>query len=487
MASRIARAVGLAMVLSCLPALPSKAQDCRDDDARVDISPAPPKGTGPAGSFPATTSSMSLAATFPRAAIAKQLENAIPRSFHFDVNSRGARAFGTPSRGPITVSIDPVNKRVSASTPVSGRVQVEKRVIIDLPLIGRINRVASVGIDVSGVITASLSPVIGPKWEVNPRLALSAKVNRAVAKTFLGDIDVTGHVQGSVGGAVNGVKGSVNAKLREAMDLRRRCERLWNEMNTVRKLSDDPPTWLRITPRRATFGQFRYTADSIESGLSLDLEARAFVQDEAPAVLKAPFRDLIVGEKPGDEFSLSLPIEIPHSVVSRQLKSQLMRGPIDLPGDVSVVITDASAHSFGDGLLLTLDFSARQGPSKSASGRLYVRGVPTLDVAADEVRLGKLALTAETRDALDENAGWLARADLPGSLSQAVAIKLRGALSRVREKATEQLDSLRTRFPREFAVKMSMTDLHVVTLAFDGDRTFAVAVARGRMSAVLRP
>jgi hypothetical protein len=75
-------------------------------------------------------SHLSLAASFPRTAIAAQLENAIPRSFHSDVNSGGVRAYGTLSREAVTVVNDVANKRVSATTRVSGRVQVEKRVVI---------------------------------------------------------------------------------------------------------------------------------------------------------------------------------------------------------------------------------------------------------------------------------------------------------------------------------------------------------------------
>ncbi len=250
--------------------------------SHVSVVPDPPTSATIPLELPATASHLSLAVTCPKTAITALLENAIPNTFQFDVNSGGARAYGSPSREPLNVAFDAAAGRVSISTRVSGKVQVEKRVKIDL-LVTKINELASVGINISGSIGATLSPAIAPSWKINPQLALSAHVDRAVASIpVIGGIDVTGHVQGPVANAVNGVKATAEVKLEQALDVRKEVERIWNEINMVHPLTDNPPTWLRITPRQATFGKFHYTNDAIDSGLALDLEMRVFVQDKAP-------------------------------------------------------------------------------------------------------------------------------------------------------------------------------------------------------------
>ena len=474
----------IAIVLAGLSACQPRAG--ADDSEPVKITPAPPKGADSPDRFPTTTSRLALAATFPKEAIAAQLEAAIPREFHFDTTSDGWRVFGTPSRGAITVEIDAAGERVTASTRVSGRVQVEKRIRVNL-LVGEINKVASVGIDVSGTIKTAMSPLISPDWDVNPRLELSTDVERAVAKTFLGDIDITGHVRGPVANALGGARGDAEARLKQVLNLRPRCEQLWGQINGVHKLSDSPPTWLRITPRQAAFGRFRYKGDSIESGLALDLLAQASVQDSPPRVVPVPLPPLHIGADLGDEFVLSLPVEIPHAMVNRQLKAELMKNPFNLPGNASLDVTDAALSSRGNRVLLAIDFRAKGEASQSASGRLYLVSVPVLDAAKDLIRLTELKLTAETRSALEKDADWIAQAEFVDSVDKSAAIELGGALKDAKAKANKELAALRTELAKEFAVNMSVTDLHVDRLSFGKDRTFAVVTAKGKMSAVLRP
>jgi hypothetical protein len=445
--------------------------------SHVNVLPDPPKRDIAAIEFPATTSHLSVIAVFPKAAIAAQLESALPKTFKFDVNSGGVRAHGSPSRGPITVVNDVTGKRVSASTPVSGRVQVEKRVIFNI----------SVGIDVSAGIRASLSPVITPKWTIDPQFGLSAQVNRAVAKTAIGDIDVTGHVQGPVTNAVNGVKGTAEAKLKEVLDVRKKVERLWSEMNSVHKLNDNPPTWLRITPRQVTFGQFRYTKDSIDSGLALDLETHVFLQDAAPDVLKSPLPDLRITGKLSDTFEISIPVEVSFSVLNEQLKAQLTKSPIDLPKDAVVAITDATISPYGAGILLTLHFSGKKGWFKSASGRLHVVGIPVLDVKKAELRVEQLEFTVETKNILVKAADWLAHASLLDAMASAAVFRLESELTKSKAKANEELDRLKKSLPKEIGANVTVTEISVDRLAFAEERALVLVKVKGKMSAQLKP
>jgi hypothetical protein len=168
--------------------------------SQIVVLPAAPTGQAAPPSIPPTTSYLSANVSMSDAAIAAELEKVVPKSFHFDVRG-DARVYGTPSRGAVSVHINPGGSQVVVSMPVGGRIQVEKRIAI-------VN--ASVGIDVSGGIDASFSPVVQPNWTVNPQLNLNAHLNRAVAKTTFGDIDITGHVQGAVGGAMNGARGAID-------------------------------------------------------------------------------------------------------------------------------------------------------------------------------------------------------------------------------------------------------------------------------------
>jgi|GEM_PF-3882899 len=317
----------------------------------------------------ATMSHVSAPVTVLTSDIAAALEKAIPKSFPFD--TRGdAHVYGNPSRGQITVANDVSAKRGSATTRVFGRVQVEKKV-------GAVNAV--VGIDVTGSISATFAPTITKNWKINPQLQLSAHVDSAVAKTAVGDIDITGRVQGPVSDALNRDKSKIEDGLATKLNVRNDAENLWNTMNGVFRVADNPPTWLRITPRSVTLANFRYAPTAIESGLTIGLETQFFLQDTPPKVLKSPLPDPSIADRLPDDFDLSIPVEIAHAVINDQLTKESSKKPFDLGEGAWVEVTGARADAYGAGILLTVDFTGKKGLIKSASGRLYIVGVPVFD------------------------------------------------------------------------------------------------------------
>jgi len=454
--------------------------------SHVTIIPDPPTATTAPVELPATASHASVTIKAPKAAIVEQLDHSIPKTYKFDVNSAGVRAYGSPSRGPIDVQIDRVAKRVSGSTHFSGKVQVEKKVKVDV-LFGEIDKLISVGADISGEITISLSPVIATTWTINPHLDLSVKVDKAVAKTPVGDINVTGLVQGAIADQLNDVKRTVEGKLKETLDVRKKADRLWTEIDSAHKLKEDPATWLRITPRQVAFGQFHYLDDSIDSGLGIDLDTHVFLQETAPEVIKTPLPDLNVSGPISDDFTLSIPIDVSYAEINQQLKAQLIKAEINLPQDARVTIIDATITPYGDGIMLTVDFSGKRGWFNWASGRLYVVGIPVLDAAKAELRLDKLDFTTETRSILLKAADWLVHETLLNTIKSAAVIKLDDHLKEATQKANSELDTLKARLPKEVGANVTVTQINLERLVFAKDRAFIIVTAKGKMSARLEP
>jgi Domain of unknown function (DUF4403) len=444
------------------------------------LPPPPPEKAISQITLQATRSIVSVPVSLPTKAIAAVLEGPtpgkgpIPGTFPFD-SKNGARAYGSPSRGPITVTADVARKRVVVSTPVSGRVQVEKTVVVR----------ASVGIDVSGSITASFSPVVAPDWTIQPHLELAVHINNAVAKTAIGDIGVTGLVQGGVNSAVNGIKPSVEGALAKALQVRPGAEALWNRINDAYRLAENPPTWLRITPRTVAFANFRYTPDVIESGLALALETHVFLQDAKPELLKAPLTNLAIVDKLPDDFELSIPAEVSYAAINQQLKSELSKGRFNLPDNAWVEVNGATVEPYGEGVLLTVDFRGKKGLMKSASGRLYIVGVPVFDAAKAELRVDKLEYTAETESLLLSNVEWLAHSKLLDAMKNAAVLNLGGEMEKAKTTANEALDKLKTQLPKEIGANVAVTAVRIDRLAFTKERAFVVVNAKGKMSARL--
>jgi hypothetical protein len=405
---------------------------------KISIMPAPPTSMAGRIELPRTSSHLSVAVDCPKTAIAASLETAIPKVLKVDLSRDGARAYGSPSREPLQVAIETQASRLSVSTQVLGHVQVEKRVKIDL-LVGHIDQLASVGIDVSGNISVAASPAIARNWTITPQSALTARVNKAVAHIkipLVGDIgvDVMGHVQGAVDDALKGAKEATEAKLKESLDVRKHVEPVWNQMNAVHKLADDPPTWLVITPRHVTFAGFHYGNDAIMSGLDLGLDTDVFVQDDAPEVAKVPLPELHIGGAVSDEFELSIPIEISYDALNERIRAQLPKQPLSLPHQASVELRGATVASYRDGVVVTIDFIGKRG-RLSASGKLYIVGLPVFDVGKSELRLEHVDFSSETKSLLLKVANWLAHATILNAIESAAVFKLDTQLKRAIERA----------------------------------------------------
>ncbi len=448
---------------------------------QVSILPNPPLRTGNTLTPASTTSHVSIVVNCSREALVDQLEGAIPRSFQFDTNSDGFRAYGNPSRSDLQITIDPVGRSLSASTSVAGRVQVEKRVKIDL-LVTKIDELASVDVDVTGTIRAFASPEITESWSVQPNFDLTGQVSRAEARIkHIGGIDITGHVQGPVSNALNDAKRDVEANLSEMLDPRDDAKRIWDEMSSVHKIADSPPTWLRIVPRKVSFAGFQYREDRISSALALELETTVHAQQAPPDVEKTPLPNLDLGNPVADTFELLLPTEVSHRVLNDQLDAALSKQSIALTNNASITIQDVAIEPLGDGVLFMLQFEASQG-RLSAKGKLYLVGIPALDVEQSELRIEQLEFSVETKNLLLKAADWLAHSQILDEIKKLAVFELEDELTKAKARANEELARLRKQLPKEIRGNVEVKNLNVDGIRVTKDGIYAMVKADGKMS-----
>ncbi|HEV3302880.1 MAG TPA: DUF4403 family protein [Planctomycetaceae bacterium] len=444
----------------------------------VDVVPPPPKDENRApSSFPLSQSHLSLVVTVPRASLAAQLDKVVPHDFAFDVKGN-PRVFGKPGRGQITVACDLPGKRVTASTPVGGRIQVEGPVDV-LFIHGRY----SVGIDASGTINATISPLPTKLWTIDPRLALSARVNRAVAHAgLLGDKDVTGLAQGQLDKIIGGLTNTVAAHLANYLNLRSEVDRVWKSINGPHKLADDPPTWLRITPRKAEAVPVRYTTESVVTGMGLDAEGQVFIQRDKPETLNAPLPDLDTKGTPSNRVDLVIPIAVSYEVLNTQLAAALSTNPVELTRNTWVQITNATLQPYGDGVLLKVAFHGKKGLFKSASGWLYIVGLTHFDPGQSELRLDQLKYTTATDDVLLKSAEWIAHSKLLNAMQERAVVNLTADIESARAQANQELEKLAHNLPKEIGAEVKIDTLTVRRLQFTQERAYALVSATGTMS-----
>lgn len=446
------------------------------------VSPKPPAIPDEVPDTQMTDSHVCVTVSLPISSIQSQLEQTVPVEFPFDENRDGVHAYGKIVRQPISLSI--AESRLIANTKMSGKVQVEKRVIVDL-LLGRVNENLSVGITANGEMNASLSTVVANNWSVKPTFSLAATVAKAEAGTVIGGIDVTGHVAGPVKAAVERLQVDANARIREKMNFRAPAERLWSELASVHQVAENPPTWIRITPQKATVQQPRYTADAMAVAISIDVQTQLFVQHGKPDVVRVPLPDLAIADNLEQGFTLSVPIEISLSALNEQLDNLLAERDIQVAPKTTVRLHQISLSSSGSGVLLTVDFDGTAGWLKSVCGRLYITGVPKFDPNSAELRFSDLDYTLETRSLLSKSAEWLAHSSLLKDMQDAAVINLTPELENAKAKANQQLGKLRSGLPKSINADAVVTEIQIDKLRISQNKALLWLKSEGTLSASL--
>jgi hypothetical protein len=286
---------------------------------------------------------------------------------------------------------------------------------------------------------------------------------------------------------VNGAKGAIDGQLARALNIRKDVERIWDQINAVHKLSDSPRIWLRITPKQVFLQPFRYQASSIDAALALVLETQIFIQDAAPERVKVPLPNLETKDSLPGEFALALPVEVPYDVLNRELNKQFANKPIEL-ADVgaSVTISNATIKLYGEGVLLSVDFTARKGTWASVSGRLYIAGKTKFDPTTVELHVEQLDYTTETKNILLKSADWLEHSTLLNRMQDAAVLKLGDEVAKAQEQANQQLDQLKKQLPKEVSADVSVVP-SIERIEFANDKAFAIIGAKGKVSVRITP
>ena len=216
-----------------------------------------------------------------------------------------------------------------------------------------------------------------------------------------------------------------------------------------------------------------------------------FVQGDAPPIGNKPLPDLQVNAPLSDEFELEIPVKVEYEAINDQLKAALtknpIRNPVSLGEDASIDISRITIGNYGDGILLTLDFSAKKAWFLSASGHLYVEGIPVFNAGKSELSVDMLQFSVGTKNILVKSADWLLHDKILDEAKRVAVVNLEGELKKATEQANEQLNELKGKLPKGIGGNASVKKLSIKGLGFAKDEAFTLIEATGHMSVQLKP
>lgn len=304
----------------------------------------------------------------------------------------------------------------------------------------------SLSADGAATVELSMKPSISPDWKVHTQPRILLRWKRAPGSRILGvRVTFQNAADEFLRSRIEEALPRIDAALNESLELERRAEAAWKEIQEPALVSTSPDLWMTVLPLSVTLppldlGPDRVLLDArLETRLALDTK-------EPPQAGPTPLPSVSTAKtgSAGTGFTLQLPVFLGYEAINRKLETGLAGRNVNMGPGKSLTIEKAAMSASGERLVLAVGIRAVEGAgffSTRRAGTIYVSGTPRWDRDREEIRLESVGFDEGTMKGLLGTAAWIGRPILLESLRQAAVFPLSGpaadarkALGRILEK-----------------------------------------------------
>lgn len=374
------------------------------------------------------------------------------KSFHKNV--RNGSAAWKVQRGDVHFFTN--RKNLAFEIPFAGAAALSGEVdamIIRIPINGNAELAGSAG--------GTLTPEIGNDWTLKPNLAPDLRLDKAnLNLPALGTMDISEFLTSNLGQKFQDEIQKKLPTIKEGISLEERITKLWNQAHQMRQISENPPLWLRILPKKLLLSPFDYSMpDHLRFVLAMDTEASIHNRlVDGPEITPLPPAESLTTDIKQSE--LVLPAILSFAELNNLLDSTEL--DLNAGAGTKIKIHGLVAEAGEDGYInLKLNIDANKSRlGRGVTGTIWVKGRPWIDYDSQTLGFGEVALTVETQDTLTSTASWL----LEGFLINNLESKLRVNLNDHREKIDEKIQKATSDFKLSEGARLSLQN-HSVKLS----------------------
>lgn len=417
-----------------LTALAAATAGCRDS-VRV---PPPERRTATRAVPEPDTSVVNLPVTVSLAQVAAQVENKVPRGQNREAEWAPIGKFAVVGtvyvkemweRDPLKLAINDDHVDVSAHVRYRARVAAHPCV----PVAGcRWVELGSCGVDgpmPTMDVALRTTLAFNRDWTISPKTRRAPVRPGVRCKLTEANIDVTERVQELVEGVLDRAAPQIDEKIRDAVDLRRRVEDVWSDIQQPIRASSN--VFLVIGPEAIAATPPRGKGTTLTTHVAVTVRPRVVIGDrpkvtELPLPPSGPVR-------PGRGFQVQLVAEIPYTAVDSILGKKLVGHTFDAKGH-KVTVTGAKLYGSGDRVVLEVRIKG------DARGTIYLVGTPQFDPVTQVIAVPDLDFSLESRELLPNVADWLLGDQLRDDMRGAAHFELGDRISKIRGQVDDALN-----------------------------------------------
>lgn len=405
----------------------ASAAGCGRDD--VDV-PPPERGAVTRPVPDPAPSVVNLPVTVSLAQVATQVENKVPRGQNKEDDWQPLGKFAVVGtvyvkemweRDPLKLNIHDDHVDVSAHVRYRARIAAHPCVPlagcrwVELGSCGTHSQMPTMDIGLQTVLSYGRDWTVVAKTHPHP-VQPGVRCRLTEAK-----IDVTDRVQKLVQDLLDRAAPQIDQKITEAVDLRRRVEDLWSDIQQPIRASKD--VYVLIQPESLSATAPRGKGTTLSTSVAVVVRPRVVIGDRPP-VDEQPLPPS--GHvAPGRGFQLQLTADLPYAVVDSILEKKLAGHTFDARGHR---ITVVGAHLYGSGDRVVLQVRVKG----DAKGTIYLVGTPQFDPVTRAISVPDLDFSVESRQLLPKVAEWLMGDQLRDELRGAARFELGDRVDRIR-------------------------------------------------------
>lgn len=374
---------------------------------------APPHATDTAP-IPSQTSLIAVPIDASIAPLRAELERAVPKTL-WTINQR-ERACVKPQRVKV------FGRKIKVTPPIACTIvgQVTRgalrlrgegnEIVVDVPLNATV-----AARDVGGVLKgetatgaamahARIRIDLTSDWRMQGKARISYGWTKAPGIDFLGKrITFTDQADAKLAPVIAGVEREVNREIGK-INVRAQASEIWRQSFTSLELNhENPPVWMRVTPKRILYGGYRLNGQKLSLNLGIEGVTETFVSGRPDDPKPTPLPRL-VRETPRPRLDVRVPVIADYAqlqpVIDRALAKRATR-PFVLPklGPMMVKFGPSTVYGAPGGrIAVGTDVEARleARTGEPTRGTIWMTALPVNEPGSAQVRFTALDINGDT-------------------------------------------------------------------------------------------
>lgn len=276
------------------------------------------------------------------------------------------------------------------------------------------------------------------------------------------------------------------SKAVKELAIRKRIDSAWNELHTVRTLSEQPKVWLIIDPTEIRLRPLNFSPNPVPVAASVAAHTIVRVQEQNPTPRNKPLPGLVLDPNLINKISLRLPIQASLAPISNELNTKVAGQKSEFKNfGFKIEYKSARLETSGDRVICAIDLEAKHEKSKqSASGTIFATGILRYDPSTETASIRDFDLDLATRNFLLSKVSWLVIDTVLEPIKKDLKFNIRPLLDIAKAKANEELTKNNIDTPFKLNVKIESLSVEDLTIA--NSQAFVLVNAEGTAQANLQ-